>query len=329
MSGDAAVPLAAAKDYSRTDHEAIALLLLALKDWELENYGEAGPLFRQFQSSTPQIPRSWLGEPEEISALKSIAVDYVADYTKWREVVDGLKSATSIEERKTALEKGKAAREGLRSKGKFLEFYTAALAELEKEVTSQDEEQARKIAEQDAGDTQLLADAKTKATHLAKQMKFGDARTIIAGVKVNGEKGRRERDALAKRYEWLARFKSILINDLNGGGYVGPMTRKTGATLSGGVSKADETQVFNRTPYGAVPVNWTDLMPEALYAMASTFIRPGMPPDAAADRKWLLGVYAYFINRPREGRTLVTEASLGKAEYKEALPLFLEFAERQ
>jgi hypothetical protein len=161
-------------------------------------------------------------------------------------------------------------------------------------------------------------------------LKFADARAVIVGLKkVESEKGKREHHGLTKRYEALARFKSILINDLNAAGYPGPITRRTGSALAGGVNKADETHIHIRTPYGAVPVLWTDLAPETIYAMAASFIRAGIPAELAADRKWALGVYALFINHVREGRVLLTDAAQVKPEYAETLPLLIEPTEKQ
>src|SRR5688500_6599891 len=48
MSSPEIVPPDAAKDFEKTNFEALGLLLLALKDWHLGHFDEAGALFRQF-----------------------------------------------------------------------------------------------------------------------------------------------------------------------------------------------------------------------------------------------------------------------------------------
>jgi predicted RNA-binding Zn-ribbon protein involved in translation (DUF1610 family) len=327
LTRDASIPASVAKEYDKATHEALALVLFALKDWELGSYEEAGPLFRQFQSASPQLPKTWLGDAEEIAALKKIAGKYVNDFVMWREVTDAIKSANTLADRQAALKKARAARDALETKGQLKLFFDSTISELAKDVVTRGEEEIRKMAEQETADAQALAEAKTKAAPLAKQLKFNEAYAALSAARVGSEKAKREWDMLVKKYEWLARFKATLIKDLNTAGFPNPVARKSGGSLSGGVNKADETQVYNRTPYGSLPVLWTDLVPESIYGMAASFIRPGTPPELVAERKWLLGVYTCFIGRAREGRALLAEAAQVKKEYGEVLQPFLEVAE--
>jgi tRNA A-37 threonylcarbamoyl transferase component Bud32 len=331
IGSDAPIPLSDAKDYDKTNHESIALLLFALKDWIIGAFDESGPLFRQFISASPQAPKTWFGDADEIAALKKIAGDYVADYNTWRDAQELAKAAASPADRRAALEKAKAARAELKFKSGLADSLDKLVADLDKdkEPAPPSEEETRKMAEQEAADAQIIADAKAKANALSRQFKFSEARAAVAQAKPTGDKAKREIDALTKRMEWLTRFKATLINDLSTTTYAGPISRRTGSTLQGGVNRADETQVFNKTPYGAVPVAWPDLQPESVYAMAASFIRPGLPPEVAGERKWLLGVFTYFINRPKEARALLTEAAQQKREYADELKTFLEFAEPQ
>ena len=325
--GDAPVPASVAKDYAKTNHESIALFLFALKDWLLGAFDEASPLFRQFISATPQAPKTWIGDADEIAALKKIAGTYVTDFNAWREAHELAKAASSPADRRAAREKVATARESLTRKSGLTELFDGLLAELDKEIAAHTEEDPAKMAAEEAADAQLVADAKAKSAALSRQFKFSEARALIAQAKPAREKAKRELAALSKRMEWLARFKATLIKDVSTTPYTGAIARRTGGTLPGGVNRADETHVYNKTPYGAIPVLWTDLQPETIYAMAASFIRPGLPPEIAGDRKWLLGVYTYFINRPKEARALVTEAAQQKREYADELQTFLEFAE--
>jgi len=328
IGSDAAIPLSDAKDYDKTNHESIALLLFALKDWNIGTFDEAGPLFRQFLSASPQAPKTWFGDADEIAKLKTIAGDYVADFNTWRDTQELVKAATNSEERRAALDKARAARAELKLKSGLTELFDKMIAEFGNEPVAPDNQEAKKMAEQEAAaDAPIVAEAKAKANALSRQFKFSEARAAAAQAKPAGEKAKREIDALTKRMEWLARFKATLIKDLGTTTYVGPLSRRTGSVLQGGVNRADETQVYNKTPYGAIPVPWTDLQPETVYAMAASFIRQGLPPEIAGERKWLLGVYTYFINRPKEARALVTEAAQQKKEYADELETFLEFAE--
>jgi hypothetical protein len=327
--GDSPIPASDAKDYDKTNHESIALLVFALKDWIVGAFDEAGPLFRQFFSATPQPPKAWLGDADEIAALKKIAGDYVADFNAWREAQEAAKAASTSDERRAARDKAVAVKANLKLKSGLAASLDSVIADLGKERPAPPEDDSKKMAEQEAADAELVAEAKAKAAALSQQFKFAEARAAVAQAKPAGEKAKREIEALIKRMGWLARFKATLIKDVSTTPYTGPVARRTGGTLPGGVNRADETHVYNKTPYGAIPVPWTDLQPETIYAIAASYIRPGLPPEIAGERKWLLGVYTYFINRPKEARALVTEAAQQKREFADELQSFLEFAEPQ
>jgi hypothetical protein len=120
----------------------------------------------------------------------------------------------------------------------------------------------------------------------------------------------------------------MLTNDLNAGGFAQPIKRKNGMAVPAGVARASDQQVEGKTPYGTVPIAWTDIAPESIIAMAQSFIRPGMPDELAADRKWHLGVFLFLVGKAREGRALLAEAASMQPVHQTALPLFLEFAEK-
>jgi hypothetical protein len=57
-----AKPANAARDLDKSNHESIALLLFALKDWQLGKVEDGGSLFRQFQSATPEASVQWIAD---------------------------------------------------------------------------------------------------------------------------------------------------------------------------------------------------------------------------------------------------------------------------
>jgi hypothetical protein len=77
------------------------------------------------------------------------------------------------------------------------------------------------------------------------------------------------------------------------------------------------------TPYGNVPVLWTDLSVESVNVMAQAFLRAS-PQAAAADRWWLLGVFMHTFGKKPEALPMLRQAADAKADYQPFLPLFPE-----
>jgi hypothetical protein len=123
LSGNATAPASVAKDYEKTNQGALALLLFALKNWELQEFEEAGALFRQFQSSPlrsrepgdpqPASPFAWIAD------YKEIANSYLEDYTEYRPAAELLNTAETPEDRKKALEQATAVRGRLKLPGRL------------------------------------------------------------------------------------------------------------------------------------------------------------------------------------------------------------------
>ena len=333
LSRGSSISASVAKDYDKSTYEALALFLFALKSWELQKFDEAGPLFRQFQSSPlrkkdpsdsgPASPYAWVGEYKDLSSR------YIADFAEYRGVVEILNDTSTLEAQKKALEEARGLRSRLQQPGSLPKALDKRIADLEREIAVQQDAEAKITAEQDAADTRVFTEAKPKAAALSGQYRFNEARAALVNIQLTGEKGRREQEALAKKMEWLAKFKSLLVKDLNAAGFPHAISKRNGAVVAGGIGRATEQQIETRTPYGVVPVPWPEVAQESVIAMAQSFMRPGMPNDLLGDRKWLLGVFSFYARKQREGRSLVAEAAQSRKEYSDALPLFLEFAEAQ
>jgi hypothetical protein len=142
-----------AKDLDRTNHESFALLLFAVKDWGLGAWEDAGALFEQFQSATPDEHSVWL------NALKPIAAKCLADLATYRSLVDTARSGQDIDVLSKAVETARAARAKQPATGKFSEKLGEVESALAKQLASVQEAKGMKEAEMEASDTKALADA--------------------------------------------------------------------------------------------------------------------------------------------------------------------------
>ncbi|MDB6171009.1 MAG: Serine/threonine protein kinase [Chthoniobacteraceae bacterium] len=323
-----AAPAGVTDSFDPSTYQAIGFLLAGLKEWNANRFEQAADSFKQFTVATPQAPVLWLGDETALGYLKKIAADHLADFQEFKTATESLNAAVTPSEKKRAIDDARAVRSHFKLNGKLAKSLDATIRELEPQVTAllekEAEEQAARVIQQEAEDLKTLTELRQKHAALLTQYRFADAKALLGAAKLGGEKARRERDTLAAKSDWLLKFKAALVRDLNTVGYPAPITRKTGIALSGGVAKADDQQLQIRTQYGFVPVAWADVSFECTYAMAQSLIRPTLGPELAADRKWLLGVFALSTGKPTEGRLLLTEASQIRPEYMAALPLFAE-----
>ncbi|MHA3769943.1 protein kinase domain-containing protein [Verrucomicrobiota bacterium sgz303538] len=313
-------PESVAQDYSRVSYESLAPLVLGAKSWALGAFDEGAALLRHFHSALPAGGNSWVGD------YKPIAISFLNDFTAFQRITQRATAATTPDQQKAALPELKEALASLKLKGGLTDKAEALVRKMETDVAAHEEETARARAEQEATDAKALNAAKAKANPLALQYRFNEAKAALASVSVTTEKGKRERDGLIKRAEWLSTFKTQLVRDLSALGYAAPILKKTGGQLPG-VNRATDTHVETKTPYGSLPVPWTDISYESVFTMARAFLRPDLPAQRQADRKWLLGVYAFFAGKATEGRALLTEASQLQPDYQAQLPLLLELVE--
>lgn len=317
MSRPEIVPPDAAKDFEKTNFEAVGLLLLALKDWHLGHFEEGGALFRQFQSSTPQPPDDWINQ------YKEFAAEFIADFTVFRNAAEGFKPADSLEKQKKALAILRTGRAQLKPGSPLALKFDAAAKALEDEIHKSGEVEMKRAAEDEAADASVLLEIKQKLGTLTRDYRFSDAQKLVAATNLKSAKGKHEQEALAKKMEWLAEFRSGLITDLANAKCTVPVVRKSASVVPPGTVRATDARVEITTPYGVLPIPWANVAPESLFAVARSLLTPGLDPNVAAPRQWRLGVFALSIGKKSEGEKLVTEAAQLKAEYKEALPLLL------
>jgi len=302
----------------RGSYEAFALFVFAIRDWSLADYDDSWQLFRQFTLCTPQDRNGWISE------YKALASPYLVEINAFRGASDTAKAANSLDSRQRALQLVKDTEAHLRLGSQFPAQLKALEGDLQKKITEEQEAARQLMSATEAADAKALADAQAKIAPLWQQFRLAEAMSVAKGTQVNGEKGQAQRAALAKRWEWLAKFKATLMNDLNTAGYPAAVIKRTGGQVPGPFHHATEAQIESKTPFGVLPAAWTDLAPESILAMGKSFLRPELPPEALADRQWLLGVYAMQAGRQREGRDLLIQASQAKESYRDDLQIFLE-----
>ena len=177
-------------------------------------------------------------------------------------------------------------------------------------------------ADELAADDKALGDAKQKRLALFAKFQFAEAHAAITDPALKTDEAREQQELLGKKAQWLANFKSQLIEDVNKTGYAAPITRKSGPPLPGGIVQADDLQIKLRSQRGLIPIPWTDVSFDSVLAMGASFILPNMPKEIAAFRKWQLGVFASYAGKKPEALALLQEAAQLKPIYRDELPIF-------
>ena len=322
-ASDAAVPAAAVQALEPEGEEAIALLVCAAKDWAMQDFENAGALFRQFGEAALPAKAAWVAE------YKALAAPFAADYAAYATAVAAVKGADTLPTSEAAVEAVEAAKAKLTKPGALVAKMEAMAADLREKIAAEKMQTAAKRTAREAADAKALAEMKTNLTALCGQFRYTEAYAAVKATAVQSESGKKTHAVMMKKTEWLARFKGTLIADITATGYAAPLVKKTGAQMPGGAHRANETHVEIVSQFGSVPVLWTDLSPDCIFAMGQSFLRANYPPDKLADRAWYLGVFAFFNGKDASGRELLFQASQGKEEYRDQIGLFIGTAEAQ
>jgi hypothetical protein len=316
--GAGAISSASARNLNHGNFEAFALLLFGLKNWSLGNYDEAAAIFSDYAQVTPEARYAWVAD------YKPLVAAYLTEVTAYHVAADAARAADTLDSRKAAL----ALVTGTRPKIKLATGFAAPLdqmaQDLQQKITAEEEETARRIAAMEAADAKALGDAKAKVTALWQQFRPSDAQTVMNAVQVQGEKARREREAWLKKLSWLSRFKAMLINDVNTVGYASAVQKRTGTQMPGPIKRANDGGIETVTPFGSLLAQWTELSPDSILAMAKSFLRADQPPENVGEREWLIGVYAYFAGKPKDGHGLLEQAAQAIPQHREDLNLFVD-----
>ena len=315
-------PAAEITSYKKDGTEALGLLVVGLKNWEIGAHAEAVEWLKAYQSCTPSGPATWVGE------YRKLVGSYLEDFTHFRGVADDIRNFERAPDKAAAaLKLIPAVKAKLKSAS-----LVALLSDLERENTSKIElavasnadTMKKQRAEQERLEIEALTDIKMKLKGLCENYRFGDALTLIKSAQITLEQNAAERDLLAQRITWLVKFKETLIRDISASGYTAALTKKNGQQITGGVTRATETQLEMKVAFGIVPLPWADLSPASVMSMAAAFLKPNLPIDVLAERQWHLGVFGLFTGKVEEGVQFMDQAAAIRDEYRVQRSLFFE-----
>ncbi len=133
------------------------------------------------------------------------------------------------------------------------------------------------------------------------------------------EKKKQAELAIQKKPQWLAEWKTKLIQDLNQRHFSGAISDSTGVQYTG-IESATADKLMMKLPYGSVQIDWSKLSPKTLLTVSAAFI-----PNAAdaADREWVCAVYASETGQSDAAKPLAEAAAKTKPEYRDLLPLLV------
>lgn len=306
--------------FDSKSYEAIAFLALGLKAWEAGAHQQGTELLKRFRDAEPDGESAWINE------FRPLIAGYLEEYAAYSATEASLAGYEAHPEAAAAtLAKLPEVRAKIKTSALL-----AKLGEMERDLgpkitamaQTAKSEGEKKMAERIAAEEQLLMDAKMRIKSLCETYRFKDALLTMQAVKVTVPDLIKERDLLVHRVQWLVMFKEQLVKDLNTSGYQAALQRRNGQQLTGGVARASDMQLDIKVQFGNVPIAWSDLTPQSVLAMARSFIKPTLPPDALADRQWQAGVFCIFTQLTNESQALMDEASTVKDEYRFHKALF-------
>ena len=316
MKGTGAITPAAATDYSLDNEEALAPLLFALKDWNLNHFKDAGSLLGIYLSASPGDAFQWVGE------YKPLAQKYADEEAAFEKAYDAANGAQTPDARAAGLAqlddlKGKV-------KGRLAAYIGRVERDLKKRNAALDSDYNQRQSEAQQADATVLSDVKQRYANGLAQFTFDDTVIALQAATVTTPDGVKTRDALLKKAQWLQRFKAQVISDVNAYDYPDVLVNRTGGRMPDGVKKAtaDGLQVQNQ--FGTVPFPWNTISPAEILAIATYYVKttattqPGQTPD----REWLAGVFGCEAGMPNDGKPLLTAAAQAKGDYKPDLGLF-------
>jgi eukaryotic-like serine/threonine-protein kinase len=315
------VPAAAVEALQPEGEEAIALLVSGIKNWALQDYESAAALLAKFNATSFPAKAAWVGE------YKPLAAPFVADFAAYAAAMKQGKAAATLVDYEKSLADVEAARAKLTQPSALAARLEPLAADLRMKIVAAKSGESARLAALEAADQKALADLKPKLLGLCGQLRFADAMNMAKAAQAQTESGKLLLASMTTKAEWLARFKATLINDLSTVGYAEPLVKKPNLLIPGGARRASETQVEAVSQFGSVPVLWTEITPDCIFAMGQSFLRQVRTADKLADRQWLLGVYALFIGKDVQGRDLLVLAARAKDDYRLQLGYFIGVVE--
>lgn len=301
------VPAEEGEKFDKSSHEAIALFVLGLKDWEMGDFNNGVALLTQFQASAPSGESTWVGEYRPLTAR------YIEEYAIFNGTVETLKKyETEPELVSAALKQLHEVKDKIKSSvllGHLNQVERDIRSKLTDMLAANKKAAEMKKAAIDAGDERAISDAKIKVKNLCDRYQFKEAFNLINGLVLKGGTRTKERDLIVHRVEWLMLFKEKLVLDMNSLAYKSPLLRRSGQQIIGGIARVTDASIEIQFTYGTVPVPWTELSPQSVLAVANFYNNASKTPKSIAARKWYAGVYCMFSQLYPEARVLMDEAA--------------------
>jgi len=327
VADDKGVLKAAAKIYDKGNFEAFALLALGLKNWNLGSFEDGAALLEEYVAAEPKPPYDW------IANYKPAARRFLQDYRLYRGVREAVDAAKDPRGVQFAQARVRDARMNVVTRGRLAQELEAIEGRLKGGKSAATPAPAaspgKAAAPASGGGSDKGPESFQKALQSYRQkvplMQFASLEKELAGFSGGDAEAQRLGSALRRKAGWLSDFKEMLIGDIASGGYAKPVTRRNGALISGGVTKASDERIEVKLPYGTAPIAWGDISVQTVIDMARGYLEKAKGGDRA-ERLWLLGVFAYEMGRADEGRKLLLEAVQASDVHKEDLELFFATA---
>jgi Protein kinase domain len=143
---------------------------------------------------------------------------------------------------------------------------------------------------------------------------FADAVEAIKNTRLSDASLKRAKETAEKKGQWLVDWKNDVIKDLNGTHFSGALADRSGEQYTG-IAGATDKSLSLKLRYGIARVTWTELSPEALLNVSTSFIQPTAPD--AADRQWRCAVFASETGQAEAAQRLADAAAKTKPQYRD------------
>jgi DNA-directed RNA polymerase subunit RPC12/RpoP len=176
-------------------------------------------------------------------------------------------------------------------------------------------------AQEDAKKTRDLESASWKAALASYKEQvalynFADAAEAIKNVRLSDASLRRAKETAEKKAQWLIDWKDDLIKDLNDAHFSGALADRSGEQYTG-IASATDKSLSLKLRHGIARVPWTELSPEALLRVSTSFIEP--PGPDAADRQWRCAVFASETGQVEAARQLADAAANAQPQHRDQI----------
>ncbi len=292
VEGESVVPATAMSQFSRDDYAALGMLVIALHNWNLGRYDEAGGFLRSYDSATPKGEFSWAGD------YKKLVRDYLSDFTDYRGAVALAKAARNPADRDHAKHEIEAIKSGLKRK----------------EMASGFEPLLAQIADDTHDDSKVFDAARLQSVELSRNWNFRQASDSLQATPVSSSTDALTKATLRLKLGWLGEFKQGLIDDASIEKIRTAVIKKAdGSTVPRLKSLSDLGAVSQD---GAV-VPWKDLAPKSILDLAQSLA------GTSSRKAWNAGIFALFVKDWSAAKTLLNLSLKAMPDYEDAADTLL------